>query len=51
MYFAGDGDVSAAPRHPTLMNTNIYPTKTSPPPIVNSTTKSNNEHDPGFTYR
>ena len=25
LFHAGDGDAIAAPRHPTLLNTNIYP--------------------------
>ena len=44
----GDGDVSATPRHPTLMNTNIYPAKTSPPLLA--ATKSH-DLEPGFSYR
>ena len=42
----GDGDASAAPRHPTLLNTNIYPAVAPAPHHSNLT-----EPDGGFKFR
>ena len=44
--FLGDGDASAAPRHPTLLNTNIYPAVTPGPHLPNAS-----DPDSGFKFR